>query len=107
MLALSEYQGFMDKDDSIAIPADIIFDLIENNAGLKEEALDRYLTDEYIDNDMKRGFVDDLGLKLQPEVWTMNSTDFKKYLCEILELNYHTSARDILQVIGERLEGRL
>ena len=35
----------------------------------------------------------------------MNAGDFKRYLCEILELNYHTSQREILAAIGEKMEG--
>lgn len=110
-LEIPEYKKYLDWDDDdtdierLLVPADVLIDLIQHDPAVEEEVTERFLTDDYIDDDMKREFVDDLDLKLQPEVWKMNASDFKRYLCEILELNYHTSQREILEVIREKMEG--
>jgi len=107
-LEIPNYKKYLDWDDEDAerlmIPADVLLDLIQRDPAVEEEVEERFLTDDYIDDITKRGFIDDLDLKLQPEVWKMNANDFKRYLCEILELNYHTSQREILEVISEKLE---
>lgn len=109
-LEIPDFKKYIDYDDDtdierLLVPADILLDLVEADDNVLENATERFLTDTYIDDGMKRGFVDDLDLKLQPEVWKMNASDFKRYLCEILELNYHTSQREILEVIREKMEG--
>lgn len=108
-LEIPDYKKYLDWDDEDAerlmIPADILIDLIQRDPGVEEEVAERFLTDDYIDDDRKRNFVADLDIREQPEVWKMNACDFKRYLCEILELNYHTSQQEILVVISEKLEG--
>lgn len=108
-LEIPDYKKYLDWDNEDAerllIPADILLDLIEADNNVLEDATGRFLTDTYIDDDMKRNFVDDLDIKEQPKVWKMNAAGFKRYLCEILELNYHASQREILEVISEKMEG--
>lgn len=109
-LEIPDFKKYIDYDEStdtecLLIPADSLLDLIEADDNVCEDATNRFLTDNYIDDKMKRDFVDDLDLKLQPDTWKMNANDFKRYLCEILELNYHTSQREILDAISEKLEG--
>ena len=108
-LEIPDYKKYLDWDDEDAerlmIPADVLIDLIQRDPGAEEEVAERFLTDDYITDKIKRDFVKDLDIREQPEVWKMNASDFKRYLCEILELNYHTSQREILAVIGEKMEG--
>lgn len=108
-LEIPDYKKYLDWDgedtECLMIPADVLIDLIQHDPGVEEEVAERFLTDDYIDDITKREFVKDLDIKEQPEVWKMNASDFKRYLCEILELNYHTSQREILVVIGEKMEG--
>lgn len=110
-LEILDFKNYIDWDDEDAerllIPADVLLDLIEADDNVLENATERFLTDTYIDDDTKRGFVDDLDLKLQPEYWKMNADDFKRHLCEILELNYHTSQRDIIRTIAEKMSGTI
>lgn len=108
-LEIPDYRKYLDWDDEdterLMIPADVLLDLIEEDPAVCEKATDRFLTDDYIDDITKREFVKDLDIREQPEVWKMNASDFKRYLCEILELNYHTSQREILEAIREKMEG--
>ena len=108
-LEIPGYRKYLDWDDEdterLMIPADVLLDLIQRDPAVEEDVEERFLTDDYIDDDMKREFVADLDIMEQPEVWKMNASDFKRYLCEILELNYHTSQREILTAIGEKMEG--
>lgn len=108
-LEIPDYKKYLDWDDEdterLMIPADVLIDLIQRDPAVEEEVEERFLTDDYIDEDRKREFVADLDIREQPEVWKMNANDFKRYLCEILELNYHTSQREILVVISEKMEG--
>lgn len=108
-LEIPDYKKYLDWDDEdterLLIPADVLLDLIERDPAVCEEATDRFLTDDYIDNNMKREFVADLDIKEQPEVWKMNADDFKRHLCDMLELNYHTSQRDIIRTIAEKMSG--
>lgn len=97
--------GFDDDTERLMIPADVLLDLIQRDPAVEEEVEGRFLTDNYIDDDMKREFVADLDIREQPEVWKMNASTFKQYMCEIMELNYHSSNNEILQVISEKLEG--
>jgi hypothetical protein len=110
-LEIPDYKKYLDWDwddedtERLMIPADVLLDLIQRDPDVEEEVEERFLTDDYIDDNMKREFVADLDIREQPEVWKMNASDFKRYLCEILELNYHTTNSEILQVISEKLEG--
>jgi hypothetical protein len=109
-LEIPDYKKYLDWDDDmdierLLVPADVLLDLIQHDPAVEEEVTERFLTDDYIDDDMKREFVADLDIREQPEVWKMNASDFRRYLCEILELNYHTSQREILEVIREKMEG--
>lgn len=108
-LEIPDYKKYLDWDDEDAerlmIPADVLIDLIQRDPAVEEEVEERFLTDDYIDDDMKRDFVADLDIKEQPEVWKMNASTFRQYLCEIMELNYHSTNSEILQVISEKLEG--
>jgi hypothetical protein len=109
-LEIPDYKKYLDwsfdeDTERLMIPADVLIDLIQHDPAVEEEVTERFLTDDYIDDDMKREFVADLDIREQPEVWKMNASDFRRYLCEILELNYHTSQREILEVIREKMEG--
>ena len=106
----SDYKPYLKYDehrdvDSLEIPADVLIEWIEGDRSVKEELAEHFVSLDYVDEDIAREFNDDLGIKEQPVIWTMNASTFKQYMCEIMELNYHSSNNEILQVISEKLEG--
>lgn len=110
-LEIPDYKKYIDWGDEnedverLIIPANVLIDLIQHDPAVEEDVAERFLTYGYKDEDKTRDLMEDLDIREQPEVWKMNACDFKRYLCEILELNYHTSQREILVAIGEKMEG--
>lgn len=106
----SDYKPYLKYDehrdvDSLEIPVDVLIEWIESDRVVKEEVAEHFLSLDYVDDDIARSFNDSLGIKEQPEVWKMNASTFRQHLCDIMELNYHSTNSEILQVIGEKLEG--
>ena len=106
----SDYKPYLKYDehrdvDSLEIPVDVLLEWIESDRAVKEEVAEHFLTLDYVDEVTARSLNDDLGIKEQPEVWKMNASTFRQHLCEIMELNYHSTNSEILQVISEKLEG--
>ena len=106
----SDYKPYLKYDehrdvDSLEIPVDVLLDWIESDRAVKEEVAEHFLSLDYVDEVTARSLNDDLGIKEQPEVWKMNASTFRQHLCEIMELSYHSTNSEILQVISEKLEG--
>lgn len=106
----SDYKPYLKYDehrdvDSLEIPVDVLIEWIDTNEEVRDEIIENYFSISNIDEEKARDINDSLGIKEQPEVWKMNASTFRRHLCEIMELNYHSSNSEILQVISKKLEG--
>lgn len=115
VLKIENYKPFLEFDEHskneiewLEIPTNDLYDLIESDRGVKEELQDLMRDDilPTLDDYEVKELAEEKGLKIQqPVYWSLNAADFKRAMCDILEIGYHSGSAEILARIEERLRG--